>query len=183
MPSMRSGGLEATLGLLPVSTNATHLAEGLSASGAAVGLLLRVNRAVSLQVAGRDETLPTQCTSVTPLPSVDEKVDPQVVGLGKALSTVGAGVGPLPRVHPLMQLQGSCTGEYTAAHPAPYWLFSSSSAAPVRPPRAGRGGRRSCRRWRWCSHNSCSGGGNVEGGSESSHFMSATWEEHGWRAI
>lgn len=64
--------LQATLGLLTVSANATHLAEGLSTARAAVGLLLRVDCAVPLQVAGRNETLPTQCASITPLPGVDE---------------------------------------------------------------------------------------------------------------
>lgn len=46
----RPGGLQATLGLLPVSADAAHLAEGLSTAGAAVGLLLGVDGTVPLQV-------------------------------------------------------------------------------------------------------------------------------------
>lgn len=81
-------GLEATLGLLPVSADATHLAERLSAARAAVGLLLRVDRAVPLQVARRDEAFAAQRAAVAPLPGVDEQVHTQVVGLREALATV-----------------------------------------------------------------------------------------------
>lgn len=55
-----------------------------------------------LEMAGRDEALPAQCASVTPLSGVDEKVDPQVVGLGKAFPAVGAGVGSVLCVQPMM---------------------------------------------------------------------------------
>lgn len=54
-----AAGLQPTLGLLPVSANTAHLAKGLSAAWTAVGLLLCVDCAVPLQVAGWDETLPT----------------------------------------------------------------------------------------------------------------------------
>lgn len=55
-----------------------------------------------LEMAGRDEALPAQGASVTPLSGVDEKVDPQVVGLGKAFPAVGAGVGSVLGVQPMM---------------------------------------------------------------------------------
>lgn len=102
-----ASSLEATLGLLSVTADATHLAEGLSAARAAVGFLLRVHGAMALQVAGRDEALPAQRAVVAPLPGVDEQVHPQVVGLGEALPTMGAGEGPLARVDAPVQLQRS----------------------------------------------------------------------------
>lgn len=123
--------LQATLGLLPVSANAAHLAEGLSAARAAVGLLLRVDCAVPLQVAGRDEALAAQSASITSLPSVDEEVDTQVVGLGKTFSAVWTRVGSFPCVHPLVQLQGGYAGEDTPADSTNHGIFCHSGAAPI----------------------------------------------------
>ncbi|CAG5986567.1 unnamed protein product, partial [Menidia menidia] len=165
-------GLQAALGLLAVPADAAHLAEGLSAAGAAVGFLLRVHGAVALQVAGGDEALAAQRAAVAPLARVDQQVHAQVVGLGEALPAVGAGVGSLPRVRPLVQLQGRRRGEDPPADAARRRrLAGGRRPAPVRPPLAPGGG-------------GVSGGGgqrgdHVEGVGEGGHFVGAAGEEHG----
>ena len=137
-----AGHLEATLGLLPVATDATHLAEGLSAACAAVGLLLRVHGAVALQVAGGDEAFPAQRAAVAALPRVDEQVDPQVVGLSEALPAVGAAERPLAGVHAPVQLERRRAGEHAAAHPAHHGFFGHAPQGTDGRGRGGGGGGR-----------------------------------------
>lgn len=178
-------GLQATLRLLPVPANTTHLAKGLSTMRTAVGPLLCVDRAVSLQVARRDETFPAQRAAIASLPGVDEQVDPQVVGLGKAFPTVAAGVGFLLCVDLLVQLQGRRAGEDLLTNYTHCRLFSGRSATPGWH-LAGCAGR-SCRYSGWRRRRRGDEGSvntsRVEGGGKSSHFVGSTCEKHGRRTV
>lgn len=166
-----------------MSADAAHLAERLSAARAAVGLLLRVDRAVSLQVARRDEAFAAQRAAVAPLPGVDEQVHTQVVGLGEALATVRAGVRPLTRVHALVQVQGGSAGEDPPAKGAHNRVFGGGGAVdPVGTFLGscsgwGRGRRR--RRRHGYSGRSC----YIKRGGKGSHLVGSTSEVQGGGAV
>lgn len=166
-----------------MSADAAHLAERLSAARAAVGLLLRVDRAVPLQVARRDEAFAAQRAAVAPLPGVDEQVHTQVVGLGEALATVRAGIGPLTRVHPLVQVQGGSAGEDPSANGAHSRVFGGGGAVDPVGTSLGRcsGRGQGRRRRRWHDYSGCSR--YVKGRGKGRHLVGGAGEVQGGGAV